>query len=298
MTEQTTHQYHASTLRVLRYLQQHLDEAIDLELLASIAGFSPFHYHRIFRGMVGETVMEHVRRLRLERSASRLTHSTDSITQIAFAAGYETLEAFSRAFRNMFDASPSEFRKRKQQLLFGKHPSGVHYSPDNKTLDLTPLTQKGRTMEVHVETLPPMKVAYIRYIGPYNQQETAWNQLCGWAGPKGLLGPNTKYIAVDYDDPQVTPPEKLRVDCCCTIDREVTPEGNIGIQTIGNGKYITTLHICTYEAMEETYTYLLGQWIPENGKRLRQEPSLEFYLSDPDTTKPEELQTKIYIPIE
>jgi len=78
-------------LRVLVHIQQHLDETIELDELAHIAHFSPYHFHRIFRGMVGESLMEHVRRLRLERAAHRLKFTDTSVTNIAFDAGYETL---------------------------------------------------------------------------------------------------------------------------------------------------------------------------------------------------------------
>ena len=80
------------------HIQHHLDEAVSLDELAALAHFSPYHFHRIFRGMVGESVMEHVRRLRLERAAHRLKFSDEPITRIAFEAGYETHEAFTRAF--------------------------------------------------------------------------------------------------------------------------------------------------------------------------------------------------------
>src|SRR5688572_4447608 len=118
MRSRTEQAYKERLLRVLVYIQQHLDEAIELDDLARVAHFSPYHFHRLFRGMVGESVMEHIRRLRLERAAHRLKLSDQPVTQIAFDAGYETHEAFTRAFRAMFDESPSQFRKTHQALPF------------------------------------------------------------------------------------------------------------------------------------------------------------------------------------
>jgi AraC family transcriptional regulator len=85
-----------------------LDEALDLGALAAEARLSPLHFHRIFRGLVGETVL----RLRLERAATSLVRSEASVTTIAFDAGYETHESFTRAFRDAFGRPPSEFRAR------------------------------------------------------------------------------------------------------------------------------------------------------------------------------------------
>ena len=97
-------------LRVLLHIQRNLDEETPLEDLARVAAFSPYHFHRIFRGMLGESVKEHIRRLRLERSAMRLKHSDTPVTMIAFEAGYESHEAFTRAFRSMRGMTPSQFR--------------------------------------------------------------------------------------------------------------------------------------------------------------------------------------------
>ena len=66
--ENTTVSYQQRILRVLTYIKNHLDEPLDLPQLADIAYFSPHHFHRIFSELVGETVKEHVRRLKLERA--------------------------------------------------------------------------------------------------------------------------------------------------------------------------------------------------------------------------------------
>src|SRR5438132_9659308 len=120
----TEQAYKERVLRVLVYIQQHLDETIELDDLARVAHFSPYHFHRLFRGMVGESVMEHVRRLRLERAAHRLKHGDQPVTRLAFEAGYETHEAFTRAFGAVFGTPPSQFRAAHRELLFRQVPSG------------------------------------------------------------------------------------------------------------------------------------------------------------------------------
>ena len=94
----------------VRDISAGLDRALDLRSLAKTAALSPLHFHRIFRGLVGETPLELHRRLRLERAAWCLLEGEAPVTQIAFDAGYETHESFTRAFRASYDASPSEFR--------------------------------------------------------------------------------------------------------------------------------------------------------------------------------------------
>src|SRR5262245_16370072 len=87
-----------------------LDQALDLQALARGAALSPFHFHRVFRGAIGETPLELHRRLRMERAAWSLLQEEAPVTEVAFAAGYETHESFTRAFRLYYHCSPSEFR--------------------------------------------------------------------------------------------------------------------------------------------------------------------------------------------
>jgi AraC family transcriptional regulator len=95
----TLQDYRARLIRVFVHIQRHLDGPLALDDLAGLAGFSPFHFHRVFRGMTGESVQAHIRRLRLERAAQRLKHGGRSILEIALDAGYDSHEAFTRAFK-------------------------------------------------------------------------------------------------------------------------------------------------------------------------------------------------------
>lgn len=118
----TLQDYKRRVLRVLVHIQQHLDDSLPLKELAGLACFSPYHFHRIFRGMVGESVREYVRRLRLERAAGQLRLSSASVTDIALAAGYESPEAFTRSFKASFGTSPSHFRLARR-VQWGAAPS-------------------------------------------------------------------------------------------------------------------------------------------------------------------------------
>jgi AraC family transcriptional regulator len=96
---------------VLRYIREHITETLDRERLAAVAGFSVPHFHRVFTAQVGESAIGYVRRLRLERAARKLRMGAVDITQVAHAAGYDTHAAFSKAFKQQFGLSPSEFRQ-------------------------------------------------------------------------------------------------------------------------------------------------------------------------------------------
>ena len=96
---------------VMRYIRAHIGEPINRERLASVAGFSVPHFHRVFTAQVGESAISYIRRMRLERAARKLRMGAVDITEVALAAGYDTHAAFSKAFKQQFGLSPSEFRQ-------------------------------------------------------------------------------------------------------------------------------------------------------------------------------------------
>ncbi len=298
MRAQTEQAYKKRILQVLVHIQKYLDEALSLEDLARIASFSPYHFHRIFRGMVGESVKEHVRRLRLERAAHRLKFSDQPVIRIALDAGYETHEAFTRAFRAMFDASPSQFREAHQALPFPNVPSQVHFTPDGRLDDFHLLKGGGPAMEVRVERVAPMPVAFMRHVGSYGAVGQTWGKLMAWAGPRGWLGPRMTLVGMVHDDPEVTPPDKVRYDAGLVVDERFQPEGDVGLQRVGDSDYAVTTHRGPYERLGETYARLCGEWLPTSGREVRSGPCLEFYRNSPLDTAPQDLLTDIYMPLE
>src|SRR5262249_6308376 len=219
MRAETEQSYKERILRVLIHIQTHLDKTLSLDDLAGLAHFSPFHFHRIFRGMVGESVKEHIRRLRLERAAHRLKFSDLPVTRIAFEAGYETHEAFTRAFSSMFGAAPAQFRQTHGAVPFPSVASGIHFSADGPLTDFQVWQTVGRELTVCIRPVPVMHIAFMRHIGPYNQVGETWGKLFSQAVPRGLFGPHTKIVGVVHDDPEVTPSERMRYDAGLTVQQ-------------------------------------------------------------------------------
>lgn len=275
--------YRQRILQVQLHIQEHLDEELPLDRLARVAHFSPYHFHRLFRALVGETVSEYVRRLRLESAAVALKNTDKTVLEIALDAGYGTHEAFTRAFHQMFDVSPTQYRA-GEQLRF-------------KPKESEPMPS-ATAQEVRIEDLGPRHVAFIRHVGPYMEVGPTFNRLMPWAGRKGLLGPGTTVLGVCHDDPEVTPADKIRYDCCVTVPEHVKPEGEVGVQTLAGGPYAILRHIGPYERLGESYRWLYGNWLPSSGRELRNAPVYEVYHNAPQQTPPEKLITDIHLPLE
>jgi len=291
MRPSTEQDYRERTVRTLVYIQEHLDDALELEQVAAVAAFSSFHFHRIFRGLVGESLKEYVRRLRLERAARNLKQLDGPIIEIALQAGFETHESFTRAFGDMFGISPSAYRtahKPAPESASGTHLDDVSgYRPPDYP-DLPP---------VEVKELPPMRLLFLRHVGPYTQVGATWGRLMSWAGMRGLLGPNMKLIGIVHDDPDVTPPDKVRYDAAVVVNRPVQPEGEFGVMELAGGSYAVVTHKGPYEGLGKTYQRVYGGWLPKSGYRLRDVPAFEQYLNSPRDTKPEDLRTLIHVPL-
>lgn len=291
----TLNDYKRRMLRVLVHIQQHLGEPLPLEELAGVACFSPYHFYRMFKGMVGESVKEHVRRLRLERAASQLKLGSASVIDIALGAGYDSHEAFTRSFKAAFGTAPSQFRLTRR-VEFARVPSGVHFH-EPVTMRFRTL-RPGGSMKVEIKQLKPIRVAFMRHIGPYGEVGKTWDEFLTIMGKDGYLGGNPMMLGICHDDPEVTPPAKIRYDACLTVDEDFAPSGDIGVQTVAGGDYAVTTHTGSYNQLGDTYAELLGQWLPRSGHELRNAPCFEVYLNDPQSTPPEELLTDICAPLQ
>lgn len=291
--------YKASMRTVLNHIQARLDETLTLDELAALASLSPYHFHRVFRGMLGEPLAAHVRRLRLERAAHQLKSTDRQVIEVGLDAGYDSHEAFTRAFKAAYGMNPSAFRKSRGTMTLLPNPAGVHYRPTAPLRDFRTLNRR-LNMKVEKQDLPPLRVAFVRHTGPYAQCGDAWNLLCSWMGKEGYLGAGCRFIGVSYDDPEVTPPEQIRYDACIVVDDDFVAPAEVGIQvqTLPGGAYACTTHHGPYEKFNDTYSRLMGQEIPRLGWKLRDEPCLEFYLNSPEDTPPAELLTDVFVAIE
>ncbi len=290
----TAEDYQERILRACREIEQRLDEDIPLDELARLAHFSPFHFHRIFRGFTGETVREHARRLRLERAAHRLTRGDDDILTIALDSGYDSHEAFTRAFARRFGEPPSVFRSERRAILAPAPAPGAPDAPGNPQ-------QRSQAMEIRIATLPARHVAYVRHVGPYNQVGDAWKALMKWGWSKMMFGkPDT--FGLCYDDADVTDASHCRYDACIVVDEKTKPKAPVALQDLPAASFAVATHNGPYDRISETYAALFAavasREIAGRRWRLGDPPSLEKYLNDPRKTKPEDLVTEVMVHVE
>lgn len=289
--------YNDRMMEVLLYIQRNLDGDLSPETLAGIACFSVAHFHRIFKGMVGENLKGHIRRLRLERAAYKLSYTDMSVMDIALDAGFESPETFSRAFKKQFRIPPSWFRKKSRRMINPEGDSRIHYRPD-QGLNGFAMDNSQSGYEVEIRTREETQVAFIRHVGSYYAVGLAWEKLCNWASQQDLLTNETEYLGLCYDDPEITPEGKIRYDACVSITGEIEQHAEIGTQAIPCGKYAVTTHYGAYSGLIDAYRNLYGKWLPESGYRINKKvESFEKYIEISEDIESEDLVTEIWLGI-
>lgn len=265
--------------RVVDYLAGHLDERFDLEALARLAHFSPYHFHRIYRGLLGETVHDTVRRLRLRRAAIDLLDRDLSVERTAVRAGYASQAAFTRAFRAEYGEPPAQYRDARRS-------AGLE---NEKSLDTYP---------VEVAVLGPLRVAAIDHVGDYQLTVEAFERLLTVAATTGLLTPATRTFGIYYDDPAAVPLAELRSTACITVPDDWVPSGGLTDARIDGGRYVRIVHTGPYIELANAYDWLYRFWLPDSGEETRDLPCIEEYLNDPRQVAAKDLQTAVMLPVE
>lgn len=304
MKAETLSFYERAVRHAVSMVIESLDGALDLRALARQAAMSPFHFHRVFRGMVGETPLELHRRLRLERAAWRLREGDDPVTDIAFGAGYETHEAFTRAFRTRYDCSPSEFRRgrgldadgcaRPFQIELTAR-SGVHFRPEGTGPLHIHFTRGGPNMNVETVDRPELRVATVRHVGPYDRIAEAFARLGQLAAANHLFAPQAEMIAIYHDDPESTPPAELRSDAAISIAADARVPDGLDQARLPGGRYARAIHVGPYRQLGDAWARLMGEWLPQSGFRVGEGVAYEIYRNTPGEVPEDQLVTELYL---
>lgn len=231
-SKQSRNEYLQCIYKVQNYIELHINDSLSIEELADIAGFSKYHFHRIFKGIVDEPLSRYVNRLKLERATNLLTYRSDmTITDIAYHFGFTDSAVFSRTFKNYYGVSPSQYRNDN--------------SKNCKDVRRTSQYNECKKVRGNVEivTADDINVAYIRHIGTYEELTVAFpkmiEKLFHYAALQNYhVFEDTKVLTIYHDHHEFTEDYHLRTSLCITIPNESAVEtSDIGIMVIPYGKY-------------------------------------------------------------
>ena len=273
MKKITKDDYIQSVYKVIFYIEQNYKYNLTLEELSKVAGFSKYHFHRIFNSIAGENISDYIRRVRLS-STTKQFKTNLNITQIAQTSGYETNASFSKAFKNHFGITPKEFSTNAKK-------------------------KKGNKMlEPKIVEIEATEVLYVRKTGDYvNSADEAWKTMVEFITENELFEKAVARYGISHDNPTLIEENNLRYDACLELNDSISPRGEVSRKQIAGGKYALFMHKGSPSLIGETFRNI-SDWIIETGVRLRDEPSFQKYLDlDPSGIKVEDLRTELYVPL-
>ena len=272
--------------RSIEFIESNANKDISLEDISAYSFLSKYHFHRIFKSIIGDTTKDYLTRLRLEKSALLLKNSDKAINEIAYECGYSSPETFTRAFKNYFSTTPSKFKESSKQELLNKQV--IH--KDSTLLSLN-------VSEPKIIEINDLNLAYIRHFGSYEKVGKSFQKLMLWATKNLILKLKPTTLGIVHDNPDLTEDTKIRFDACVLITKEIQPKGEVGYKKIKGGKFAVFRYKGPYETFYPVYDYLYNICLFENKWELRDEPALEWYIKSPPFNRPENYITDFYLPI-
>lgn len=276
--------YSQRLIRALDYLWRHLDQSVSLERLAEEACFSPYHFHRLFHALMGETLSQTRQRMLLHRAAGELAAGRRTLPVIASRAGFGSSAAFVRAFGKHYGETPGRYRQRR--LLMST-------------------TLQERVMHsVSIIVLPAMPVLQRYHRGPYMGIGQAFDALHALVGPMPAGGVPLQVFGQYLDDPDEVTAADLRSIASVSRpagfslnDDLLTAQGFVHGE-IPAGRYACLEHVGPYAELKTAWDQLYRHWLPQSGEEPADLPCLEQYLNAPYNTSPTQLRSRLLLALQ
>ncbi|AMP89268.1 AraC family transcriptional regulator [Legionella pneumophila] len=276
--------YQQKLENMIDFIGKHLDEELSLESLSEIFCISKFHFHRLFTAFTGLSLQQYIKWLRLKRAAHQLIVEKDqSVINIAINAGFESHEAFSRAFKKACGFSPSQFRQGFGRSYWEQPP----YC----------LPRQGRNdMKVDIKSIDKIRLAVIEHKGDPKLLGESINKLVSWAKSQSInLKPRPgEAFALAYDDPKTTPPSEFRIDLGIKVPENLKLDGMIE-KFLPSGRYAVTVHKGSRNNIGDVVYYLYRDWLPNTSEQLGDLPCIFCYYNFDHEVAETELLTECWL---
>lgn len=292
MRSSTGNAYQRAIERVLVHLQQVVQDDAplpDLDALAAVAHLSPYHFHRIYRALTGETVGRTVARLRLLRALRLLGAGAVPVTRIAQEVGYGTPQALARALRAAVGASPGDLRA---------SPDLLQASQRALAAPAVVAAEAASPLQVSVELLAPFEVVTLRRRGAFDDLDAGFGALFGWAAQAGIVDQAERLAGIPLGDHRELAAAEFEFDCALGFRTAVAAPAPFVPRTLGDGLHAVLRHVGPYERLEDALDRLLAEWLPGSGQQLRDAPVYYLFLDDPEEVPAAILRADICVPVQ
>lgn len=285
--------YHSRLKRVLEHIDAHLAGDLSLETLSGVASFSKFHFSRQFAELFGVGVHEYVKLTRLRRAAHLLAfRAQHRVIDIALESGYDSPEAFARAFKKVFERTPSEFREQPDWELWHRSNQPLTRL---RTLHMAP---QHRSEDVTITDFPATRVAALEHRGDPRRLGESIRKFIEWRRANGLPPRVSATFNLLYEDPASVAPEEFRLDLCAATSGEIGENAQGVVERmIPGGRCAVLRHTGSDDTLAESIRHLYVSWLPASGEEPRDFPlfvrRVRFY---PDVAEHEAV-SDLFLPL-
>ncbi len=290
--------------KVQDYIEHNLGRSLSIEEISNVAGFSKYHFSRIFQGMLHEPLAHYVNRIRMEKTLFLLAHRADkNMTDIAYELGFSDSAVFSRAFKNYYGVSPREYRKEyskncKDSFLLNEYNKNTA----KKEWAGNPFPVTG---QITIENLNEKQVAYVRHIGTYEtlakEYVNLMQTLFTHAKKQHFLVDGQNWVlAMYHDNPEFGEESQFRTSLCLTVPEDIRIQegGILGKMKLEGGLYAVGHFQIQQEQYGDAWNYMYQEWITGSGYVPRNYDPFEVYRNDANTSESNIHEVDIYVPIE
>ncbi|WP_348771925.1 GyrI-like domain-containing protein [Pseudoalteromonas sp. MMG013] len=279
---------HRSIQRVCDYIAQNLDIPMSIEHLSDVAALSKYHFHRLFVANMHITVSKYILLARLKRASFELVFETDKkILDIAIKAGFDSAEAFSRAFKRTFNQTPSGFRSAP------KWPQW--HAVFEFTLASNPLV----LLDVTVDVFPKTMIAFIEHRGAADRVYETAGQFVSWRKASGLSPiHSSKTFGIPNGDPNTMIPEAFRFKICGSVCKSI-PNNAFSVHNaeIPEMRCAKVRHRGSHEALDNTINAFYQQWFVDRDEQPAEHPCFFQYINLIHEVDECDLLTDIFLPL-
>lgn len=281
-------QYRDNINRVIKAIIRHPGDEWTTPTLASLAGISPFHFHRIFRTLTGETMFAFLQRRRLLRAIELINEDKFSFTEIALECGFDSGSSLSRAFRKHLGCTPSDYRQQHSSLLLPPARPRV-IDPAQLPIEIRKVRQRQAVIVerkgIIEQDFSQAAAAAFRVLTCELQRVNAWSAI-------------RERIGICPDEASLVPDADARYQAGFLYEGEL-PLMNEEVRqvTIPAGNWAVSVHQGAHETCWQSWNRLYRDWLPASGHQLGDAAPFEIYLNNRKQVAPDELRTEIWIPI-
>ncbi|MBT3982369.1 MAG: helix-turn-helix domain-containing protein [Bacteriovoracaceae bacterium] len=284
---------------IVTHIEDHLSSDLSVRDVSEYSGYSTHHFQKMFAAVTGLSLGSYIRRRRLTTAANKLKHSSERIIEVALGSGFESQEAFTRAFKKMFGATPNKYRKSSSDFglrkleaittdLIGHLRRGViDMKPKYQTREDFYVIGPGKVFE-RANTDEIGNLLWPEFLNRFDEIP---NKL-GKIGDSFITYGICKEI---WKENHIQ--DHFNYYAGVEVEKETTPPQGMELIYIPKQKYAVFTHHGGVNDLNLTNQYIWGSWLPQSGHKLAPASDLEVY---PAEFKPEsdESQMEIWIPLQ